>query len=152
MQKTLVLSLSILLLGGSISFAQNTVAPVLSNDTGFVPELTTRITPPTNIICVQNAVKVREASIGTAFTNFSSSISTTLTVRASALDAAWGTSDAKTRKTLRNEAWTNYKKANQTAKATFKTNKKAAWDTFKTASKACKTSVVESEVNDSLSI
>lgn len=143
MKKTLVLSLSVLLLGSSLAFAQTD---------GTTTPVATTISFDANIACVQTAVKAREASIGSAFTTFSTSISSALTTRASALETAWGTSDAKTRRTLRNEAWTNYKRANQSAKATFKTSKKSAWDTFKKASKACKTAVVESESNDSLSI
>lgn len=143
MKKTLVLSLSVLLLGSSLAFAQTegTATPVAT---------TTSVNP--SISCVQNAVKTREASIGTAFATFSSSMTTALSARATALETAWGTSDAKTRRNLRNEAWVNYKKANQSAKSTFKTSKKAAWEAFKTASKACKTTVVESESNDSLSL
>lgn len=143
MKKTLVLSLGILLLGSSLAFAQTD---------GSTTPVATTTSVNANIACVQTAVKTREASIGGAFTTFSTSISSALTARASALETAWGTSDAKTRRTLRNEAWANYKKANQSAKSTFKTSKKAAWDAFKTASKACKTQVVESESNDSLSI
>jgi hypothetical protein len=151
MQKIIALCFGFLLLGGGVAFAQTGTIPVLSNDEGIAP-VPTLISVNPNMLCVQTAVATREAAIGTAFTTFSTSMSSALSTRATALNTAWGMTDAKARRTARNEAWVNYKKASQAAKSTMKTSKKSAWTTFQTASKACKTAVVEFESNDNLAI
>lgn len=97
-----------------------------------------------NTVCVQAAVDVREASIGTAFTTFSTAVSAALSARKTALHNAWGLTDAKARRDARNKAWSDFRTANRAAYKALRDAKNATWKAFKEASRVCGTPVVES--------
>jgi hypothetical protein len=100
---------------------------------------------PVNASCIQLAVDVREGAIGSAFSQFTTSINSALSARKIALNAAWGMQDAKMRRAARNAAWDNFQIASKSAHSVLKTARKAAWATFKAASSACGLPVVENE-------
>ncbi len=90
-------------------------------------------------VCMQTAVGVREDAIQSAWTTFSSSTLAALSVRKSALNAAWGLTDLKAQKTSIIKAWKDWKKSSKDAHMTLKKDRKAAWETFKkTAKNTCK--------------
>jgi hypothetical protein len=95
--------------------------------------------------CVKTAVITREASMQSSFSKFSTTMTTALVARGTALGESWGMTDAKTRRDSRNTAWNNYKKTAKDASRLLKTEKNNAWNKFKSDSKACKVPVVESE-------
>lgn len=125
-------------LGTSVSFAQTNELSIISP----TPTL------PTNIACVKTAVDAREASIGTAWTTYSTAMTTALSARRTALATAWGTADAKTRRSLRADAWKAYRESSRSAHTTLKTARKTAWDAYKTASRACGVQAVEAQGAD----
>lgn len=165
MKKILLLVLGFVVFGSAVvAFAQsnmnvndsvlNCVQAPCPGQTNPTTPVTTSMPPmaSTGIACVQTAVVTREAAIGASFSTFSTSMSSTLSARATALANAWSLTDGTARRNARNTAWTEYKNASRTAKSVFKTEKKAAWRTFNEASKTCRVSVVEYEANDNLSI
>ncbi len=139
MKKIFIVSLGVAILAitGNIALAQtqvkNTKAPTM------------------NFSCVQTAVAEREAAVQQAFTKFNATVLTSLQTRATALNTAWGTTDAKTRRFQRAAAWETYRVANQTARNTLKTERTTAWNAFKTTSTGtCKVEVVETDTGDNL--
>ncbi|MEK7588959.1 MAG: hypothetical protein AAB438_04055 [Patescibacteria group bacterium] len=139
MKKLLPLLAIAVLFSTSFAFAQDGT----SNTGTTTPVATT--TSVNNMQCIQTAVATREAAVIAAWTTFSSATSTALSARATALNTAWGMTDAKARRTARNTAWSTYKTDAKKAGYDLKMAKRTAWEAFKTASKGCKTPVVESE-------
>jgi hypothetical protein len=107
--------------------------------------------------CMATAVATREASIKTAWTTFSGSITTALDKRATALVAAWNT-DGDSSKNARKEAWDDWKEASKSAHTKLRSDRKSAWETFKkTAKDSCKVKTPKEEAlgkeaKDSISI
>jgi hypothetical protein len=106
-----------------------------------------------NLSCMQDALMTREDAIATAWTTFSTSITTALAARKTALSTAWASTTATTsegtHKGQRITAWTKWKKASHEAHVALKKARKAAWDAFRTTSKNnCRTSVTNEEKLD----
>ena len=96
--------------------------------------------------CIQSAVRVREAALGSAWSTMNISVTTALTARAAALNSAWAKTDVAERNKAVKEAWSAWKKAHYDAFAKMSTARREAWDTFKkTARETCKTSVPSEE-------
>jgi hypothetical protein len=106
--------------------------------------------------CLRPVVAAREAATLAAFKAFSASVTSALSVRASALDGAWISSDVSARAKAVNAAWSAYGDAAKTARKTLRDARDAAWKTFKDAAKKCGgTSIDESagvEAEDDLSL
>lgn len=95
--------------------------------------------------CMAGAVATREASIKTAWTTFTGSVTTALDKRSSALAAAWGASADGNREAVK-KAWTDWKKDRTAAQAKLKNDRKGAWDAFKkTAKESCKVTTPKEE-------
>ena len=89
--------------------------------------------------CMQTAVNTRETAIASTFVEFNTSILTALTLRKTALNAAWGMTEMSDQKTALKKAWMDWKTAKKAASMKLKTDRKATWDTFKTTAKtSCK--------------
>lgn len=168
MKKLLVLSLlSVLLLGSSFVASAQTTAGTsgtvvcitepcpTTTSTPEVPPLTTTATPSTTVYtvalsdvlaCHQAAVAARESSILSAFTAYQTSMQSALTTRASALNTAWGNSDAKVRKTETTTAWNTYRKASQANNKTFTNAKNAGWKAYNIAVNVCKKKAREAKL------
>lgn len=126
------------------TLAMITSAAMLMTALPVVAQTTVVATQTANFACVQTAVDTRETAIGTAFSAFSSSVSSALSARKTALHDAWGMTDAKARREARNKAWSDFRTTNRAAYKTLRDAKTAAWKAFKEASRACGTPVVES--------
>ncbi len=88
--------------------------------------------------CMAAAVATREASLKTAWTTFSNSITSALDDRAADLATAWNASETGNREASKS-AWTDWKKAHKDATTKLKSERKTAWDAFKnTAKSTCK--------------
>ncbi|MFN3692627.1 MAG: hypothetical protein ACK4SL_00835 [Candidatus Paceibacteria bacterium] len=95
--------------------------------------------------CMAAAVATRESAIKTAWTTFTSSITTALDKRAAALASAWGASADGNREAVK-KAWTDWKKDKQAAHTKLRTDRKGAWDAFKkTAKDSCKMTTPKEE-------
>ena len=92
----------------------------------------------TMIACVAGAVATREAAIQSAFSAFSTSMTSAFTKRASDLATAWTLTDKTARDTAIKSAHATFKDSSSTAKKTYNTVRQAAWQQFSTARKACK--------------
>jgi hypothetical protein len=93
--------------------------------------------------CVGLAVNTREAYIAAAFSTYSTTQASILSVRANSLSAAWS-APSSTQKQLRlavDKAWSTYRTSHKLAVASHNASTTAAWSTFKTASKNCKASL-----------
>jgi hypothetical protein len=90
------------------------------------------------VACVKTAVGVREGAVGSAFTTFSSSVSSALSARASALATAWGYASTTERGPAIRTAWKTYSESIRMARQTLRETKKTVWGTFKDSVKACK--------------
>ena len=118
--------------------------PILAATTTGTQPVSSQALTATTLACVQTAVDAREASIGTAFSTFSTTESAALAARATALHTAWSITDTKARKAARATAWSTFSTANKNAYTALRMARKTAWSTFATASKACHVPVVES--------
>ncbi len=101
-----------------------------------------------DLACAQTAVDAREVSIATAWTNYSTAMSTALSTRRAALHTAWGTADRVQRISLRHGSWLAFKTASTTAHVALKTAKNTAWSTWRTAMNACHVAPVENPQGD----
>ncbi len=113
------------LMVGLVAFAQNTNTNNVANQT-------------TMMACVASAVAVRESAIQSAFSAFSTSMSSAFTKRASDLATAWTLTDRTARNTAIKSAHSVFKESSSTAKRTYNTARQTAWQQFSTARKACK--------------
>lgn len=96
--------------------------------------------------CVLSAVDVREGAIATAWTTFTSSITSALSARKTALDTAWGMTDVKARNGALMAAWMSWRTADKSAHTGLKAARKSSWETFKTTMKtSCKVPVPKDE-------
>lgn len=96
--------------------------------------------------CMATAVAVRETSVATAWTTFSTKMLTNLTNRKNSLVAAWNIADTTARNQALTTAWKTWKTAKKSAHEQLKSSRKAAWDTFKATAKAsCKVEVPKQE-------
>lgn len=102
--------------------------------------------PSVDISCMSTAVKTRETAIATAWTSFTSDVTTALTKRKDALIAAWDIEGAADRSKAIRAAWATWKTEKKTAHTDLRSDRKAAWDTFKkTAKEQCKVTVPKEE-------
>lgn len=88
-------------------------------------------------MCIQNAIEKRDTAVITAFSGFSTSVTTALTVRKDALKAAVILTDKNAKETARKAAWSTFKTSSKTAATTLRTARRAAWTTYETDTKAC---------------
>jgi hypothetical protein len=95
--------------------------------------------------CMAAAVATREASIKTAWTTFTGSVTSALDTRSAGLATAWGASADGNREAVK-KAWTDWKKDKAAANSKLKNDRKAAWDAFKkTAKESCKVTTPKEE-------
>ncbi|MCU0677963.1 MAG: hypothetical protein MUF19_00040 [Candidatus Pacebacteria bacterium] len=95
--------------------------------------------------CMAAAAATRESAIKTAWTTFTSSVTTALDKRGTALASAWGASTDGNREAVK-KAWTDWKKDKTAANSKLKNDRKAAWDAFKkTAKESCKVTTPKEE-------
>lgn len=88
--------------------------------------------------CVKDAVVIRENSITSTFTTYSSSMTTAYQNRLSALQSAWSNANPAERKTAVKKAWDDFKTTSKSTIKTMRDGNKTAWETFETARKSCK--------------
>ena len=157
MKKLLLLSLlSVMLFGSSFVASAQTSAGTSGTvvcitepcptTTPVTPSITTTTTPTNTYslaiseitLCLQSAVKTREDGIQAAFSAYNTAMLTALTTRASALNVAWGNSDAKARKAASTTAWNAYGKSSRENNTVFRTAKNSGWRIYNTAVAACK--------------
>ncbi len=106
---------------------------------------TTSQTDNTN--CVASAIAVRETAIQTAFTNFSSSMSSAFTKRASDLATGSVLTDRIARNSAIKNAGQSFRNSSISAKKTYNTARQSAWQQFSTARKSCKAPATGESVN-----
>lgn len=129
---------ALVLVGLSLSMA-GAISSVKADENASPAPKASRIPKPTpNIVCVQSAVSKRESAIGSAWSTFSSAITSALSARKDALVAAWGISNAKDRRLAIRTAWDVFAKANKDARKVLKDARDSAWSQFKADAKACK--------------
>jgi hypothetical protein len=88
----------------------------------------------------------RETSVTTAWTTFTTKVTTALSARKTALIDAWNMTDAKARNQAIDSAWKAWKTEKKSATEQLKRDRKAAWETFKTTAKSsCKVEVPKAE-------
>lgn len=104
-------------------------------------------------MCIKPAVEKRETAIGAAFGAYTTSATTALTARKTALLAAWDLTDATARQTAIRTAWKTYRDATQTARKTLRAARVSAWTQFATDVKACGATLsASSEASHSMEI
>ncbi len=89
------------------------------------------------LACVAKAVADREAKIQSAFSAFSSSMTSAFQTRASDLASAWAMSDKTARKEAIRNAWKKFSDSKRAARKTYNIATKTAWKDFKKAKKDC---------------
>lgn len=106
--------------------------------------------------CLRPVVAARESAVLAAFQAFSVSTTSALSVRASALDGAWISTDVSARAEAVTDAWDAYGTSSKAARKTLREARDAAWKVFKDAAKKCGgTSIDESagvDTTDDLSL
>ena len=90
-----------------------------------------------NLACASTAVQARESALISAWSKFSTSVTTVLTNRKSALLTAWSLTDTNARRKAIKDAWTTSRKDHKNATIAYKADQKSAWSAFNTASVAC---------------
>ncbi len=108
---------------------------------------------PANLSCVQEAVGDRETSILASYEKHFTAMKTALTDRKTALNTAWGKTDAKERRTAIKTAWKEFRTDKMASHKLLIKERKAAWKTYRDTMKTeCKEKVPaeESEVNDTV--
>lgn len=130
------------------SFKNNRQNNASSTAPATKPEKEKRASTTVNRTCMAEAVSVREASIKTAWTTYTGSMTNGLDTRSAALIAAW--SDTTTNsKTANKAAWSTWKSDTKAAHSKLRTDRKSAWETFKkTAKDSCKVTVPKEEGQD----
>ena len=88
--------------------------------------------------CVSSAVATRESEIQTAFSSFSTTMTSAFSKRATDLLAAWTITDKTARNSAIKTATTNFKQTSSAAKKTYNTARQAAWSKFSAARVSCK--------------
>ena len=96
-----------------------------------------------NLVCAQQAVATREASIRWAYVDLTSGLLQGLDTRAKDLDLAWTIENTDNRRVARDTAWSNWKATAKSARDAFRTSRKTSWDTFRTSMKACNVPATE---------
>jgi DNA repair ATPase RecN len=86
--------------------------------------------------CVGEAVMVREEALMEAWENFSTTTTSALTERSTALVDAWNLESTKERSAAIKAAWKNWKADSKAAHTALRKERKTAWDTFKKTVKA----------------
>lgn len=109
---------------GSVVFAQTTNTKQQANQA-------------TLIACVAPAVATREATIQSAFSVFSASMTSALTKRTSDLAAAWALTDKIARNTAIKTADSAFKVSASAAKQTYNAARLTSRQQFTTSRKAC---------------
>lgn len=111
--------------------------------------------PTVDVSCVKRAVDSRESKLGTAFSAFSSSITSAYSTRRSALSTAYDVTDKKARREAIRKAFSVFKDSAKKARNDFRSTRESAWKTFETERKACKAQdegTSENKSADSISI
>lgn len=110
-------------------------------------------TTTVNLSCVQDAVADRETSILASYEKHFTAMKTALTDRKTALNTAWGKTDAKERRTAIKNVWKEFRTDKAASHKLLIKERKAAWKTYRDTMKTeCKEKVPaeESEVNDTI--
>lgn len=112
------------------------------DETGVTERVRTRTSRSTSVDtgCISAAVDARDTAMMDAMDTMSTSLRSALSIRKSALMAAWSTTDAIERNTTMRSIWADFKKSTMDARSAMKTEKKSIWSTFKTSAKACNAS------------
>lgn len=106
----------------------------------------TKTTSTTTLNCMQTAVNVREAAVGTSFDTMHTAVKAALAARKTALNDAWGMSDKVARNKAIKTAWTKWKVDNKGAHTKLRVDRKKAWETFKgTVKTTCKETLPKEE-------
>lgn len=92
----------------------------------------------TKIACVGAAVATREAALDAAVATHLSSEQNAYTVRATELAGAYSNATAKTLQVGVKTSWADFNKSVKTAATVWRTSRNAAWSAFRTAAKSCK--------------
>ncbi len=98
--------------------------------------------------CMRPVVAAHEAALKSAFASFSASITSALSVRATAMDAAWISTNSTTRDEAVKAAREAFKQSEKTARETMKDARKTAMETYKTAAKKCGATVSDETPED----
>lgn len=105
---------------------------------GAVPALaSTTVKGTVNLTCMANATKTRDTATIAAWNTYSASISSALTARMNAANAAWVITNKATRQSAFRTLTTTYKNAVATAKLTLKNAKNVARNNYSTTAKTC---------------
>ncbi len=103
--------------------------------------------------CMQTAVDTRESSLETAWNTFTTSVTSALSARKTALHDAWGLSVVSERNAAIKTAWKEWKSASKTNHKKLITDRKSAWETFrKTTKESCKVTAPKEEGQSSDSV
>ncbi len=162
MSMTLTKSHTFLITGAlAIAF----LAPMMVNAETSTPEVKTtstkertkRASTTVDRTCMATAVATREASIKSAWTAFTGSVTSALDKRSTALVAAWNASPEGSKDAIK-KAWADWKNEKKAAHTKLRSDRKAAWDTFRTTTRStCKVTApkeetLEKETKDSISL
>jgi hypothetical protein len=110
-------------------------------------------TSTANVSCVQEAVADREMAVMTSYEKHFAAMKTALEERKTALNTAWGKTDAKERRAAIKMAWKEFRADKVATQKSLGKDRKAAWKTFRdTVKNECKEQVPaeEGEANDTL--
>jgi len=122
-----------------------TALPVFAQTTSSTPAPSSTPIPshspmpkPIDLACMQTAIGKRDGAIISALDAYYNAAKSALTTRQSALQAAWGMTDKKTRTSAQRKAWSDYRASIKTARKTFQNARTSAWKGFATDAKACR--------------
>lgn len=87
--------------------------------------------------CMRPVVATHESALKSAFASFSASITNALSVRATAMDAAWISSNSTAREEAFKAAKEAFRTSEKKAYETMKDARQTAMEAFKTAAKKC---------------
>ncbi len=137
--KKLFSLLTLVLFMGSLAFA-STTGNVASKK--WTQTLNTG-----TIACMQTALEKKEASVKTAFTNYSNWVLAALDTRETALSTARTKTTSKEIKAVVSSAWAGYKTTVAALKKTLLSEKTSAYNTYKTENKACKPTAIQAKID-----
>lgn len=88
-------------------------------------------------VCMQNAIEKRDTAIIAVVDTYATAVKNALQTRKDALKAAWGETDAKTRRTKIRAAWKAYQDTLLAARRALASGRKGVWNQFYADRRTC---------------
>lgn len=96
------------------------------------------VTTSAKIVCVANAVSVRETAIGVAVAAHSDAIKAAYATRVNELAGAYSNTNVKAVQAGVRVSWADFNKSVKSASNTWKTSRNNIWSAFRVSLKSCK--------------